>query len=136
MPIRGGGIDYVAVVSARMKGWKTRTFTERVCFHHRCIGTAERGIIAAKFRYGVKDYALGNHPIWQLFRGVYQMKMRPCFIGGLAIMLGYICAAVRMAPQPVPDAFVAFVRREQMDRLRRFLFGTWFARSQTPAQSS
>jgi glycosyltransferase involved in cell wall biosynthesis len=136
VPIRGGGIDYVAVVSARMKGWKTRTFTERVCFHHRCIGTAERGIIAAKFRYGVKDYVLGNHPIWELFRGVYQMKRYPCFIGGLAMMLGYICSAVRMAPRPVPDAFVAFVRREQMDRLRRFLLGVWFANSQTPAQSS
>src|SRR5215467_2060129 len=73
VPIRGGGIDYVAVVNARMMGWKTRTFTERVCFHHRCIGTAERGMIAAKFRYGVKDYMLGNHPVWELFRGVYQM---------------------------------------------------------------
>jgi glycosyltransferase involved in cell wall biosynthesis len=118
VPIRGGGIDYVAVVSARMKGWKTRTFTERVCFHHRRIGTAERGVIAAKFRYGVKDYALGNHPIWELFRGVYQMRRRPRFIGGLAMMLGYICSAICMEPRPVPDAFVAFVRREQMRRLR------------------
>jgi glycosyltransferase involved in cell wall biosynthesis len=136
VPMRGGGIDYVAVVSARMKGWKTRTFTERVCFHHRCIGTAERGIIAAKFSYGVKDYRLGNHPIWELFRGVYQMIRRPCFIGGLAMMLGYICAAVRMEPRPVPDAFVAFVRREQMHRLRQFLLGTWLADNQAPAQSS
>ena len=34
-PIKGGGIDYVAVVTARMKGWKTRTYTEKVCLHHR-----------------------------------------------------------------------------------------------------
>ena len=35
-----------------MKGWKTRTFTDKFCLHHRQMGTAERGAIAARFRYG------------------------------------------------------------------------------------
>ena len=35
LPIKGGGIDWVAVTSARMKGWQTRTFTEKVIHHHR-----------------------------------------------------------------------------------------------------
>jgi len=39
-PVKGGGIDHIAVVSARMKGWKTRTFTDKVCIHHRTMGTA------------------------------------------------------------------------------------------------
>ena len=33
VPIKGGAIDWIAVTTARMKGWETRTFTERVCFH-------------------------------------------------------------------------------------------------------
>ena len=37
-PIKGGGIDLVAVITSRMKGWRTRSFTERVCFHHRGMG--------------------------------------------------------------------------------------------------
>ena len=39
-PIKGGGIDWVAVTTARMKGWQTRTFPEKTCFHHRKMGTA------------------------------------------------------------------------------------------------
>ena len=39
-PIKGGGIDWVAVTTARMKGWQTRTFLEKTCFHHRKMGTA------------------------------------------------------------------------------------------------
>ena len=30
IPIKGGGIDWTAVTTARMKGWKTRTFIEKV----------------------------------------------------------------------------------------------------------
>ena len=40
VPIKGGGIDWVAVTTARMKGWKTRSFDERVFHHHRKMGTA------------------------------------------------------------------------------------------------
>ena len=36
-----GGVDHIAVITARMKGWKTRTFTEMVCHHHRPIGSAD-----------------------------------------------------------------------------------------------
>src|SRR5256885_513824 len=32
VPVRGGAIDWIAVTTARMKGWDTRTFTEQVCF--------------------------------------------------------------------------------------------------------
>jgi poly-beta-1,6-N-acetyl-D-glucosamine synthase len=37
IPIKGGGVDWAAVTTARMKGWKTRTFTEKRCLHHRKI---------------------------------------------------------------------------------------------------
>src|SRR5882762_7250751 len=73
VPVKSGGIDHVAVITARMKGWKTRTFTEKICLHHRKIGTAERGALSAKYQVGALDYALGGHPVWEIFRTVYQM---------------------------------------------------------------
>ena len=48
-PIKGGGIDWVAVTTARMRGWQTRTFVEKTCFHHRTMGTANRGRLMAGF---------------------------------------------------------------------------------------
>src|SRR5688500_12761007 len=72
-PIRGGGIDVVAVLSARMKGWETRTFPEKILFHHRKMGTATTGRISTSFKLGTKDYTLGRHPLWQTFRSIYQM---------------------------------------------------------------
>jgi poly-beta-1,6-N-acetyl-D-glucosamine synthase len=120
-PVKGGGIDYLAVISARMKGWKTRTFTDKVCHHHRVIGTAENSVFHARFKNGLKDYAFGNHPLWQCFRTIYQMTRRPVILGGAALMAGYIWGAVRRVRRPVSPQLVAFVRREQIQRLKTFL---------------
>ena len=117
LAIPGGSIDHIAVVSARIKGWKTRTFTESVCLHHRIMGTAQNGGLRAKFNYGAKDYAVGNHPLWELFRAVYQMKQQPFVIGGLALAVGYFWSMIRRVPRRVSNDLVAFTRREQMQRL-------------------
>jgi len=123
VPVKGGGIDHIAVITSRMKGWKTRTFTERVCLHHRAIGTAQRGALSARFKFGAQDYALGGAPIWEAFRTVYQMTKRPFIVGGLMLGAGYLWAMVRRAKRPVSDELVAFRRREQMARLSKFLSG-------------
>ena len=122
-PVKGGGIDHIAVVSARMKGWKTRTFTDKVCLHHRGMGTAQQGALKATFRQGSKDYSLGNHPLWELFRTLYQTKNSPLLVGGLALGAGYFWSMARKAEVSVSSDVVAFTRREQMQRLKKFLGG-------------
>ena len=120
VPVKGGGVDHIAVITARMKGWKTRTFPEKVCLHLRPIGTAQRGVLKARFRTGALDYALGGHPVWECFRTVYQMTKRPYVLGGLILGAGYVWALVRRVQGPIRPEMVAFRRREQMRRLRRF----------------
>jgi glycosyltransferase involved in cell wall biosynthesis len=117
MPLKGGCIDHVAVLSARMQGWQTRTFPEKVCMHHRVMGTALQGILKAKYKMGVKDHFVGNHPLWQLFRTTYQMKHRPYVLGGLALGWGYAWSMLRRVEIQVPSELVRFIRREQMERL-------------------
>jgi len=120
-PMKGGGVDHVAVVTARMKGWQTRTFTEKVCEHHREIGSAGYNVIMAKYKVGRLDYALGAHPIWELFRSAYQLTKRPFILGGVMILAGYCWSMIRRMKRPVSTDFVQFRRREQMQRLRRLL---------------
>ncbi len=121
MPVKGGSIDHIAVISARMKGWRTRTYREKVCLHHREMGTAQQNALSMKYKYGVKDYVVGNHPLWELFRSVYQMSQRPLCLGGLWLGAGYFSAMLRRLERPVPTELIAFHRHEQMQRLKRFL---------------
>jgi hypothetical protein len=120
-PIKEGGIDWVAVTTARMKGWKTRTFTERTCQHHRKIGTGKSSVLKAKFRVGQQDYYLGGHPLWEVFRGLYQMKLKPHIVGGVLIYAGYAWAFLRRCERPIPAELIAFRRKEQMHRLKSAL---------------
>ena len=119
-PVKGGGIDYIAVITARMKGWRTRTFPEKVCHHHRPIGTAESRALQAKFKLGMKDYALGNHPVWQLSRCAYQATQKPLLLGGIMVLAGYLWATLKRVERPISREFMEFVRREQMRRLTKF----------------
>ena len=73
-PNKAGGIDWIAVTTARMKGWKTRSFREKSFFHYRHLGTAERSVSRSSVSYGEKDYYLGGHPIWELFRVAFRMS--------------------------------------------------------------
>jgi len=120
-PIKGGGIDWVAVTTARMKGWETRTFLEKTCFHHRKMGTADRNPLMARFRHGQEDYYVGGHPLWQVLRGIFQMKTKPLVLGGLFLILGYFWAMARRVRRPVSAELVSFHRAEQMARLRKLL---------------
>jgi len=121
IPHRAGGIDWMAVTTARMKGWKTKSFREKSFLHHRHLGTAERGILAAMVSYGRKDYYLGGHPVWELFRVAYRIAKRPYIFAGLALGLGYCSAFLRRTPRPVSRELMAFHRHEQMFKLKTIL---------------
>ncbi len=120
-PIKGGGIDWVAVTTARMKNWKTRTFTEKVCYHHRPMGTGNTKALAVYFKRGKKDYFLGGHPLWQIFRVFYQMKRHPYVFGGLCLGLGYFWAFLTRVERAVSPELMQFHRHEQMQRLTQKL---------------
>ena len=121
IPIKGGGIDWTAVTTARMKGWKTRTFTETVCFHHRKMGTGNTRALMTCFRQGQKDYFLGNHPLWEVFRVLYQVGKKPRGIGGVLILLGYLWALVNGIEIVISKELKSFIRKEQMQRLKTAL---------------
>ncbi len=116
-PIREGGIDWVAVTSARMKGWKTCSFKDRVYTHHHMMGRTYGDILSARFHYGKKDFLCGSHPLWQLLRGIYQMTKKPYFIGGALLLAGYFTSWLRRAKRAVSRELMEFCRKEQMRRL-------------------
>jgi glycosyltransferase involved in cell wall biosynthesis len=119
IPIKGGGIDWTAVTSARMRGWKTRTFVEMVCHHHRKMGTGNSNLVMAMFKHGRKDYYLGGHPLWQTFRSVFQMSRKPYVIGGLMLFIGYWWALLCRMERPISSELLRFHRNEQKARLGR-----------------
>jgi glycosyltransferase involved in cell wall biosynthesis len=118
VPNKAGGIDWIAVTTARMMGWKTRSFREKSFFHYRALGTAERSLLASTFSYGEKDYYLGNHPLWEVFRFAYRTTKKPYLLAGIALYSGYLSAFLRRMKRPVSKDLMRFHRHEEMLKLR------------------
>ena len=117
VPNKAGGVDWIAVTTARMKGWTTRSFGEKRYFHHRNFGTAERGPLAALYSYGEKDYYLGGSPLWEVCRIAYRIAKPPVFFGGVALGIGFLFASIRRIPRAVSPELMRFHRQEQMQKL-------------------
>lgn len=135
VPIVIGGVDLVAVLTARLKGWKTRAFCEKTCVHHRKMGTAKQRRLMVAFRGGKGDYMLGMHPLWELARTPYQMTKPPILLGGALRLAGFLWAMVSRARIVVPQELAEFRRSEQMRRLRSFLVGLFSAARPSTSRS-
>jgi glycosyltransferase involved in cell wall biosynthesis len=120
-PVIRGGIDWAAVRMARMKGWKTRSFLEKRFFHHRVMGATNCSVWRATWNQGEKDYYLGNHPLWEVFRVLYQMTTKPFFVKGIILLAGYASSCLRRIERPIPAELIRFHRQEQFRRLTSVL---------------
>jgi biofilm PGA synthesis N-glycosyltransferase PgaC len=116
--VKSGGIDLIAVLSARAKGWETRTFVEKSFVHHRTQGGALHTGLRGRLNMGRKDYLLGNHPMWEIFRSVYQMAHKPYFIGGFLVLVSYFWNSLRGVKKTIPEELMALRRSDQMKRLK------------------
>ncbi len=119
LPIKSGGIDWVAVTTARMKGWKTCSFPDRTYVHHHTMGRTYGNVFSIRFNYGKKDYFLGGHPLWEIFRATFQMIKKPYIIGGLCLFFGYFWSWITLVKKPVSEELVKFYRQEQIQRLQQ-----------------
>jgi glycosyltransferase involved in cell wall biosynthesis len=125
-PVASGGVDLIALLAAQAKGWQTRRFDDRTCHHHRAVGSGmDAGVYRRLVARGRKDYLLGSHPIFEIFRCANQMRVRPRVIGGCLMLLGYVRALLTGERRSMPDELVALRRRDQMRRLSAALRHPW-----------
>jgi biofilm PGA synthesis N-glycosyltransferase PgaC len=117
-PIKTGGIDLTAVITARMQGWQTRSFPEKTSYHHRKMGSAKHGVLRGAFHDGRADYLLGCDPVWQLFRSMYRLvSAKPIVLSGTLCLAGFLWAMLTRSPQALPRDVVRFRRSEERSRL-------------------
>ncbi len=120
MQLPRGGVDAVAEVMARMNGWRVQTFENVEYLHHRAACSGNQSILAANFRIGIREYAYGTHPLFEIGKSMSRIKNRPFIIGALVRLAGYIYACLSNQTVDIPEAVLKYTRKEQMKRLLSF----------------
>jgi poly-beta-1,6-N-acetyl-D-glucosamine synthase len=121
-PLRYGGEDWCAEVSARMMGWTVRAIRELKVFHHRATGSANR-LLRHWFQQGKMDFSLGCLPTFELIKCIGRLTEKPVVFGGLARLAGFAWSYCLRADRSVSEEFVQFLRAEQKRRLTSIFSG-------------
>jgi hypothetical protein len=118
VPVPEGGWDALTCAMARMSGFETQLFTDLVVDHLKPRNISQGGPLRRLWQMGVRDYAVGYDPVFELFKCFSRATEPPFLASAAARWLGFCLATVRQRPRVVPDHVVAFVRQEQRQRLR------------------
>ena len=117
IPIPEGGWDAITNIRARANGYDTRTFPELRVEHLKPRNSMEGGSIQRKWQLGIRDYALGYHPAFELAKCVVRWRERPVVVGGLARIAGFGWSTIHRLPRILPPDVIAAIRREQRNRM-------------------
>jgi GT2 family glycosyltransferase len=113
------GWDTIDETYARMRGYATRSLPELVALHHRPVGSAD-GALRGRARHGECAYILNYSLPWVLLRSVkVGLTGRPPLLSGVALVYGYLRAALTSDAQVDDPQVRRFVRRELRERMLR-----------------
>lgn len=119
LPLRYGCEDTYPEIVARMKGWHVQSFPELGVSHHRPVGSAV-GVLRYRYWQGLGDYSIGYHPIFETLRLIRHIPNRPFCLAAMAQLCGFVAASLRREKRMASPEVVAFLRREQKERLLPF----------------
>ncbi len=117
-PLKNGGEDVITEVTARMNGWKVKSFDHLMLEHHRVTGTGGWSVYEAKFKEGILAHSMGYHPAFQIFKSLHRIIDKPYVISGVLLFAGYIWAIISGNKRKVSKDFIKFIRKEQLERMR------------------
>ena len=120
-PMPSGGEDSAMEISARMHGWKTRTFPELRVMEHRRTGSAAAHPLRSRMNDGRRMYSLGYSGSFFALRCVYRAFEHPRVLGSLAALFGFVESVIRRRPILLSPEAVRFLRAEQSFKIKRLL---------------
>lgn len=112
-----GGWDVITCCEVRMQGYTTRTFVEIEVDHLKPRNIGEGNLLRRAWRNGVREYAVGNHPIYEMVKCVLRCTEQPILLGAIVRLAGYAWCCLSRRKRLLSEATIHFVREEQLARL-------------------
>ena len=119
-PLHYGGSDWLMQLNVRMAGWEVLTRPDLRLLHYRLTSSAG-GIWRGKFRAGLMDASFGSHPLFELFKSGRRLTSHPFLFGSLLRLCGFFWWKLSGRKPLLAPEKVAFLRKEQMAKLRGWM---------------
>lgn len=113
------GWDTADILSAQMKGWETKCFSDLRLVHYRPTGFQRKGLTKGKFFLGKAQYRFGYSFFYTLLKGLIRLSEKPYVIGGLGIICGHVISMCKRETKYFDEQMIAFLRKKH----RAYLLG-------------
>jgi biofilm PGA synthesis N-glycosyltransferase PgaC len=99
----------------RMNGWIACSWDDPDLrfLHLRPQGTSQQSVYNGRMRHGHGQYFMGTGLLFIVASAIYRMNQKPYVFGGLAILWGWLKAALQGTPRYQDVEFTYFLRRYQ-----------------------
>jgi biofilm PGA synthesis N-glycosyltransferase PgaC len=111
-----GGWDAITCLAARMHGYSVRTFRDVEVDHLKPRNASEGHLFQRISKLGERDYALGNHPLFEFCKCIYRCLERPYIVAGLLRLSAFVRCHIARRPRYLS---AALIQRTQQEQLRR-----------------
>jgi glycosyltransferase involved in cell wall biosynthesis len=99
----------------RMNGWIACSWDEPELrfIHLRPMGSSQQSIYTGRMRHGFGQYYMGTGFVFMAASALSRINQKPYLLGSLAMLWGWVKAALDGKPRYQDEAFRAFLRRYQ-----------------------
>jgi len=113
--VREVGWDSIDGHQCRMRGWAALSWSEPELrfVHLRPMGASDRGIYTGRVRQGYGQYYMGTGFFYLVASALSRMNQKPYVLGQLAVLWGWLGAALKRKPRYDNPEYRAFLRRYQ-----------------------
>jgi glycosyltransferase involved in cell wall biosynthesis len=119
-PMYYQGSDWLIQLKVRMARWELLTRPDLHILHYRPTSSAG-GIWRGRFHAGLSDASFGSHPIFEFLKCCRRVTTRPFFFGSVVRYCGYLWWNLSGWKPVIKPEEVAFLRKEQVAKLRRWV---------------
>ncbi len=124
IPVPEGGWDTLTCFQARMAGYKTKLFPDLKVEHLKPRNASQGLLFKRYFQFGMRDYAVGYHPVFEFIKCLVRLTEYPFIIGALCRWSGYCFYLLKRKKRIIPSDLLEFIRKEQLHRIKLSQLGS------------
>jgi glycosyltransferase involved in cell wall biosynthesis len=117
-----GGWDAITCFVARANGFHTATFPELIVEHLKPRNVSQGNVISRNWQVGTREYALGNHPLFEIVKCFSRVLETPIILGVSVRFLSFTWCYITRRRRMIDPKLINMIRNEQLCRiLPRFM---------------
>jgi glycosyltransferase involved in cell wall biosynthesis len=116
-----GGWDAITCVVARANGFRTATFPELRMEHLKPRNISQGNIVSRYWQLGIREYALGYHPLFEVLKCLSRSLLSPVIIGSSVRFAAFFLCHLTRRKRTLDCNLINTIQNEQLRRILPWL---------------